>query len=67
MRLGIAVVLLLIGLVGGRIIPGFTRNWLIKRGETRLPGPVGRLDAAALAATAAALLAWVAAPGWAGT
>ena len=66
LRLGIAVVLLLIGLVGGRVIPSFTRNWLAKRGETRLPAPAGRLDAAALAATAAALLAWVAAPGWAG-
>ena len=66
LRLGIAVVLLLIGLVGGRVIPSFTRNWLVKRGETRLPAPAGRLDAAALAATAAALLAWVAAPGWTG-
>ena len=66
LRLGIAVVLLLIGLVGGRIIPSFTRNWLVKRGETRLPAPAGRLDAAALAATAAALAAWVVAPGWGG-
>jgi uncharacterized protein involved in response to NO len=66
LRLGIAVVLMLIGLVGGRIIPSFTRNWLVKRGEARLPAPAGRFDAAALAITAAALLAWVAAPGWDG-
>ena len=66
LRLGIAVVLLQIGLVGGRIIPSFTRNWLVKRGETRLPAPAGRLDAAVLAVTAAALMAWVVAPGWAG-
>jgi uncharacterized protein involved in response to NO len=66
LRLGIAVVLLLIALVGGRIIPSFTRNWLVKRGETRLPAPAGRLDAAALAVTAAALLSWAAAPGWTG-
>jgi uncharacterized protein involved in response to NO len=66
LRLGIAVVLMLIGLVGGRIIPSFTRNWLVKRGERRLPAPAGRFDAAALAATGAALLAWVVAPGWVG-
>ena len=33
-RLGIAIVILLISLVGGRIIPSFTLNWLKKRGET---------------------------------
>ena len=66
LRLGIGVVLLLIGLVGGRIIPSFTRNWLVKQGETRLPAPAGRFDAAALAVTAAALSAWVVAPAWAG-
>ncbi len=66
LRIGIAVVLLLIGLVGGRIIPSFTRNWLVKRGEKRLPAPAGRLDAATLAITAAALLAWVVAPDGAG-
>ncbi len=66
LRLGIAVVLLLIGLVGGRIIPSFTRNWLVKRGETRLPSPAGPFDAVALGVTAAALVAWVAAPAWVG-
>jgi uncharacterized protein involved in response to NO len=66
LRLGIAVVLLLIGLVGGRIIPSFTRNWLVKRGEARLPAPAGRIDAAALGVTAAALAAWVIAPDWLG-
>ena len=31
MRGGIAVIALLIGLIGGRIIPSFTNNWLAKR------------------------------------
>jgi uncharacterized protein involved in response to NO len=61
-RLGIAVVLMLIGLVGGRVIPSFTRNWLAKRGETALPAPSGRIDAATMAVTAGALIAWIAAP-----
>ncbi len=62
LRLGTAVILLLIGLVGGRIIPSFTRNWLAKRGGTSLPAPAGRFDAAALAVAALALLLWVIAP-----
>ncbi len=66
LRLGIGVVLLLIGLVGGRVIPSFTRNWLVKRGVRALPAPAGRFDAATVAVTAVALAAWVAAPAWTG-
>ena len=66
LRLAIAIVLMLIGLIGGRVIPSFTRNWLVKRGSASLPVPAGRFDAAAMAVTAAALLAWVASPGWVG-
>jgi uncharacterized protein involved in response to NO len=61
-RLGLAVVLMLIGLVGGRIIPSFTRNWLAKRGSGRLPRSFGAADKAALATTGLALALWVASP-----
>jgi uncharacterized protein involved in response to NO len=61
-RLGIGIVILLIGLVGGRIIPSFTLNWLRKRGESRLPARFGALDRAALGLAAAALAIWVIAP-----
>jgi uncharacterized protein involved in response to NO len=61
-RLGIAVVVLLINLVGGRIIPSFTANWLKKRGEARLPAGHDALDGGALAVLLVALAAWVAAP-----
>lgn len=61
-RLGFAMVTLLISLIGGRIIPSFTRNWLAKQGPGPLPVPFGRFDALCLAVTLAALLAWVAAP-----
>jgi uncharacterized protein involved in response to NO len=62
-RFGIGVVTLLITLIGGRIIPSFTRNWLVKRGATRsLPTQPGRFDLAAIAATAAAFLCWVVLP-----
>ncbi|WP_205470533.1 NnrS family protein [Breoghania sp. L-A4] len=57
-RLGLAVVVFLITLIGGRIIPSFTRNWLAKRTPEHLPAPVGRFDAACLVAGGVALLAW---------
>ncbi|QYK43411.1 MAG: NnrS family protein [Paracoccaceae bacterium] len=57
--LGLAMVVLLILLIGGRIIPSFTRNWLAHRGPGPLPVPFGRFDKASLGVTAAALLVWV--------
>jgi uncharacterized protein involved in response to NO len=59
-RLGFAVVILLIMLIGGRIIPSFTRNWLVRRGAGPLPAPFGRFDALALAAAVLALGIWTA-------
>lgn len=62
-RLGLAVVVFLITLIGGRIIPSFTRNWLAQRGATRLPVPANRFDMACLMAGGAALLLWSLWPG----
>jgi uncharacterized protein involved in response to NO len=61
-RLGIGIVILLIGLVGGRIIPSFTLNWLKKRGNSNLPVGFGALDRGTLGLAAAALTLWVVAP-----
>ena len=61
-RLGIAVVVMLIGLIGGRVVPSFTRNWLAKRGETRLPARAGAFDHIAMGLTALGLAAWVILP-----
>lgn len=61
-RLALAAMLLLVALIGGRIVPSFTRNWLVRAGATRLPAGFGRLDKAALAATAAAAACWAAFP-----
>ena len=59
-RLAIGVLLMLIGLVGGRIIPSFTRNWLVKQGAVSLPAAFGAIDKIALAVSALGLAAWVA-------
>lgn len=63
-RAGIALITAMITLIGGRIIPSFTRNWLMKRGGTgQLPTEPGRFDHLAVGLTGIALLLWVVAPG----
>jgi uncharacterized protein involved in response to NO len=62
-RIGIAVVVLLISLIGGRIIPSFTRNWLVRENPGRLPVPFGRYDVIVVGISALALLCWIANPG----
>ncbi|MDO8882386.1 NnrS family protein, partial [Pseudotabrizicola sp.] len=57
-RLGFAMVALLILLIGGRIIPSFTRNWLAKRGPGALPEPFGWFDAGSLGLSAVVLISW---------
>jgi uncharacterized protein involved in response to NO len=59
----IAVVVVLISVVGGRIIPSFTRNWMAKRGfSSGLPGQPDRFDLAAIGLTALALIGWILLP-----
>ena len=61
-RVGIAVVVLLISLIGGRIIPSFTRNWLVRENPGRLPIPFARFDMLAVVFGAVALVFWIVAP-----
>jgi uncharacterized protein involved in response to NO len=65
-RAAISLVVMMISLIGGRIIPSFTRNWMVKRGlKLGLPMQPTRFDMVVLAASAAGLLAWTAIPDWA--
>jgi uncharacterized protein involved in response to NO len=61
-RLGIAAVIIMLMLIGGRIVPSFTRNWLTRRNLGRLPQPFARFDMASVAMGAVALIGWVVAP-----
>ena len=62
-RLGIATLLALIALVGGRIVPSFTRNWLAKaRPDVAAPASPSRFDIVCLLVTLAGLAHWVALP-----
>jgi uncharacterized protein involved in response to NO len=67
LRLAIAAIVGLIMLVGGRVTPSFTHNWLKREGSVKLPAPLDRFDITAIAIAAVALLAWIAAPDWIGT
>lgn len=60
-RLGLSAVAILIALIGGRVTPGFTRNWQLKR-DGPLPARTGRFDIAVLIMTGAAMAAWTLAP-----
>ena len=57
-RVGLAVVVILIMVIGGRIVPNFTRGWLARERPGRLPQPFGRFDVACIVVSAAALVLW---------
>ena len=63
-RLGIAVVIVLISVIGGRIVPAFTSNWLGARGLTPVPPSIPWLEIAARGTLIAAMLGWVFLPDW---
>jgi uncharacterized protein involved in response to NO len=56
-RLGIVAISILISAVGGRIVPVFTRNWLVSRGESG-PPPAGLVDHLAMGSLHIGLLLW---------
>ncbi|SIT02217.1 uncharacterized protein involved in response to NO [Roseivivax lentus] len=63
LRLGVAAAIMMIAVIGGRIVPSFTRNWLVKQGGGRLPTPpMQRFDRIALLVLLFASLLWVLRP-----
>jgi uncharacterized protein involved in response to NO len=62
-RGAIALIIIMISVIGGRIIPSFTRNWMAKQGiKAGLPTQPQSLDLLVIASTAIALLFWLAVP-----
>jgi uncharacterized protein involved in response to NO len=53
--------------IGGRIIPSFTRNWLFKRKSPRLPVPANHCDTACAAVLAFAYILGAFAPNYRAT
>ena len=58
----IAAVILMISLIGGRIVPSFTNNWLNRNNPGRLPVPFSQFDMVALVISAFALVSWIITP-----
>lgn len=62
-KAAIALIVVMISVIGGRIIPSFTRNWMVKQGEKlHLPTQPSALDVLVIAGTVICLLFWLAFP-----
>ena len=59
-RLAVGAMAFLLALVGGRIVPAFTRNWFAQHSGPDIAAPMTAFDRIVLTVTALALLAWVA-------
>jgi uncharacterized protein involved in response to NO len=61
-RLGLAAPILLISVIGGRIIPSFTRNWLAKLHSAHQPAAHGAFDNMAVGLLGTGLVLWAVLP-----
>lgn len=61
-RMGLATVVALVIVIGGRIVPTFTRGALMRDGPGRMPLPFGRFDVVTIGTSVLALALWVALP-----
>ena len=63
-QVAIVLIIILISIVGGRIIPSFTRNWMVKHGHrSHLSTQPASFDLLVIAGTAICLAFWIAVPG----
>ena len=66
-RAALGLLVMLILLIGGRVTPSFTGNWIARMGAGPRPAPFGRPDEIVLGLSGLALVLWVAAPEGAAT
>jgi uncharacterized protein involved in response to NO len=63
LRLGLGAAIMMIAVIGGRIVPSFTRNWLVTQPSPVLPPPpMAPFATGALVALLASLVLWVTLP-----
>ena len=63
LRLGLAASVMMISVIGGRVVPAFTRNWFKKTGrDVHVPAPMQRFDKITLLFTLIMLALWVVLP-----
>lgn len=58
-RMAIGLIIFLIALIGGRLVPSFTRNWMAQHKIKPEPASYGRFDTAVLGITGAGIALWV--------
>jgi len=61
-RAGVALIVMLIMVVGGRIIPSFSRNWLVRQPAGQLSQPFDNIDKYIVVISGVALLLWAFTP-----
>ena len=61
-RAGLALIVFMIAMMGGRLVPSFTRNWFARHKILPEPAPQGLPDRIALTLTGAGLALWVLVP-----
>lgn len=66
-RMGLSVIIMLIALIGGRVIPSFTGNWLKKQGAPMVPSPFSGFDKVCLLVLLTAQVLWISLPDHAAT
>jgi uncharacterized protein involved in response to NO len=61
-RMALALVMLLLALIGGRVTPNFTEEFLAAQGKTKEPAPFFPFDGASILLVAIAAMAWTVQP-----
>jgi len=61
-RMALALIMVLLTLLGGRLVPNFTREFLAERGEPRQPAAFSRFDVVSIILVALAAVAWILQP-----
>ena len=59
LRLGLAAIAILLGLIGGRVTPSFTRNWFVKTKRSAPDVAIRTIDKITIGILIAAIGAWV--------
>ncbi|MGB0910844.1 MAG: NnrS family protein [Nitrospirales bacterium] len=66
-RMALSLIMILLALIGGRITPSFTEDFLDQEGITRQPAPFSRFDGLSIAFVGIAAIAWTIHPEATGT
>ena len=61
-RMALALVMMLLALIGGRVTPNFTRNFMVQEGMSERPAPFSRFDGVSLVLVGGAAVAWAVQP-----